>query len=168
MWFSRRESSLVSGKGKFHCSHITNGKELEICKTNCAMKWWPLNATVHRCLFPEEERVKVVIECLKLHSLFSKQNAYKRTIACAKPCTEIWEVEVKLENFSSWELNSNFDGSLTGVKLNRTLFLFEFNSSQNRVRAEFRARTRLELEESSRLTRFCTFDLHLLTNLPMA
>ena len=149
MWFSRRESSLVSGKGKFHCSHITNGKELEICKTNCAMKWWPLNATVHRCLFPEEERVKVVIECLKLHSLFSKQNAYKRTIACAKPCTEIWEVEVKLENFSSWELNSNFDGSLTGVKLNWTLFLFEFNSRES----EFEPSSGRELDLNSRRAR---------------
>ena len=149
MWFSRRESSLVSGKGKFHCSHITNGKELEICKTNCAMKWWPLNATVHRCLFPEEERVKVVIECLKLHSLFSKQNAYKRTIACAEQCTEIWEVQVKLENFWSWELNSNFDGSLTGVKLNWTLFLFEFNSRES----EFEPSSGRELDLNSRRAR---------------
>ena len=149
MWFSRRESSLVSGKGKFHCSHITNGKELEICKTNCAMKWWPLNATVHRCLFPEEERVKVVIECLKLHSLFSKQNAYKRTIACAKPCTEIWEVEVKLENFSSWELNSNFDGSLTGVKLNWTLIYL----SLIQAKIEFEPSSGRELDLNSRRAR---------------
>ena len=61
--------------------------------------------------------MKVEIERLKVNLILLKLNAYKRTIACAKPCTEIWEVEVKLENFSSWELNSNFDGSLTGVKL---------------------------------------------------